>query len=188
MNQFLNHNLASRLRNGTIEEIYFENATAFVTVSYTESDCCNDEVMRIVLVVGNNTNIQGMNGRRIPASALRVGMVINAVFSSAMTRSIPPQAAAFSIEVVQNFEADMTTTGRILEIDRQTRSFTLLSGGDTNSIIRFNVPPNARIVSRRGQQVPFSALMAGFRVRVRHANFMTLSLPPQTTAYEIQIL
>ena len=47
---------------------------------------------------------------------------------------------------------------------------------------------NVTIIGRNGRQIPFSDLRVGMRVRVRHANFMTASIPPQTTAYEIWVL
>ena len=34
----------------------------------------------------------------------------------------------------------------------------------------------------------FSRLFPGLRVRVRHANFMTASIPPQTTALEVRVI
>ena len=55
------------------------------------------------------------------------------------------------------------------------------------SIITFNVPNNAFIFDRFGRPLEFNRLMPGMRVWVRHANFMTYSIPPQTTAYEIRV-
>lgn len=80
-----------------------------------------------------------------------------------------------------------TTNGAILQIDRQNRSFTTISNGNPLSIIRFNVPNNALIFDRFGRPVDFNRLTVGMRVQVRHANFMTFSIPPQTTAFEIRI-
>ncbi len=79
------------------------------------------------------------------------------------------------------------TTGAILEIDRQNRSFTTISNGNPFSITRFNVPNNAFIFDRMGRPMDFNRLTPGMRVWVRHANFMTFSIPPQTTAFEIRV-
>ena len=112
----------------------------------------------------------------------------NAVISSAMTRSIPPQATAFMIRIVRRPRQDNITVGRILDINRQNRSFTTISDKNFSSVIQFNVSSDAIILDRSGRRVNFSRLLPGMRVRIRHATFMTASIPPQTTAFEIRIL
>ena len=82
----------------------------------------------------------------------------------------------------------VNNTGKILDVDRQSRSFTALSDGNLSSIIRFNVARDALILDRAGRPIHFSRLIPGLRVRIRHAAFMTASIPPQTTAFEIRVL
>lgn len=188
MDNFSPGNSFITISDGMIEDIRAENATTFVTISYTECVNCRNPQQTVRLVVGSNTLILNENGNRIPVNRLKVGMTVNASFSSAMTRSIPPQASAFIIQIVRRPVSDNVTTGRILDIDRQNRSFTTISGGNLSSIIRFNVPRNVIILDRFGRRINFSRLTPGLRVRVRHATFMTASIPPQTTAFEIQIL
>jgi hypothetical protein len=115
-------------------------------------------------------------------------MVVDAIVSSAMTRSIPPQTTAYVIRIVRRSQADEFTTGRILDINRRDRNFTTISDGNFSSVMRFNLADNANIIGRNGRQISFSDLNPGMRVRVRHANFMTASIPPQTTAYEVRVL
>ena len=79
------------------------------------------------------------------------------------------------------------TVGIILDADRQSRSFSTISNGNPFSVIRFNVPDNAFIFDKSGRPLDFNRLTPGMRVWVRHANFMTFSIPPQTTAYEIRV-
>ena len=105
-----------------------------------------------------------------------------------MTRSIPPQANAYVIRIVRRSQADDFTTGRILDINRNGRNFTTISDGNLASIVRFNMADDAEIVGRNGRRIRFSNLSVGMRVRVRHASFMTASIPPQTTAYEVRVL
>lgn len=79
------------------------------------------------------------------------------------------------------------TVGVILDVDRQNRSFSTISNGNPFSIIRFNVPNTAFLFDRFGRPMDFNRLTPGMRVWVRHANFMTYSIPPQTTAFEIRV-
>ena len=84
--------------------------------------------------------------------------------------------------------SDNITTGRIVDIDRRSRSFTTVSERGSSSVIRFNLARNARIFDSFGRPMEFANLMPGLRVRVRHADFMTNSIPPQTTAFEVRII
>lgn len=175
------------IANGTIIDIFTDRRTTFVTVSY---HCCpqtrREQTVR--LVVGPRTIVLNANGNPIPPSSLRVGMRINAAASNATTRSIPPQANAFVIRIVRNQEQENVTTGEILDINRRNRSFSTIRDMDFNTVIRFNTDENTRFVDREGRPTEFSRLRTGMRVRIRHANFMTASIPPQTTAFEVRIL
>lgn len=115
-------------------------------------------------------------------------MIINASFSAAMTRSIPPQSQAFVIQVVNRPSMNNTTVGRIINTDSTNLFITVMTNSNLSSVIRFNVAPNAVILTPFGRSTRFSSLVPGMRVRVTHAAFMTMSIPPQTTAYRIQIL
>ncbi|MBQ2801266.1 MAG: hypothetical protein IJF03_07750 [Lachnospiraceae bacterium] len=63
-----------------------------------------------------------------------------------------------------------------------------MSQSNPSSIIRFNLSSDTVILNQWGRVIPFSRLMPGLRVRIQHANFMTASIPPQTTAFVIQLL
>lgn len=185
---FFPNNPITHISNGTIENITTENNTNFVTISYTDR-VNNREIQRTArLAVGRNTTVLDENGNFVPASTLTTGMMVNAVVSFAMTRSIPPQTTAYLVRIVSRPMTDNIVTGRILEVDRQNRSFTVAGDGNLSSVIRFNVPENAAILGRNGRRMNFSGLMPGMRVRVRHASFMTASIPPQTTAFEVRVL
>ena len=188
--------------NGVIQDISREGDTSFVTVSYRSGRGDRRGEQTVRLVVGPRTVIVNSNGLPLPLTFLREGMLINATISSAMTRSNPPQAAAYIIRVVRRPgpqpgpgprpqpgpRPENVTVGVILEVDRNNRSFTTISNRDFSTIIRFNVPNNAVILDRNGRPINFSRLTQGMRVRVRHASFMTASIPPQTTAFEIRVL
>lgn len=186
--------------NGTIIEISTQRNTTFVTITYRERSGRPEQSERperpgnpgreqtVRLVVGPRTIILNDNGRPVRPGALRVGMTVNAVISSAMTRSIPPQATAYVIQIVRRERQEEVTTGRIQNVDRDDRNFTTISDRNPASIIRFNVSENTRFFDSMGRRINFAQLRPGMRVRVWHANFMTASIPPQTTAFEVRIL
>lgn len=190
-----------------------ENNT-LVTVTYRDVSSNTMLEGTVVLATDPNTVILNENGNETSASTLQAGMLINAIISSAMTRSNPPQAYAYFIIITNEYMqqpseqpgmstmpssrpmppnrprpvTDDVTTGNIINVDRNNRSFTTISNLDFSTIVQFNVPEDTPIYNRMGRQVNFSMLAPGMRVRVRHASFMTASIPPQTTAFEIQIL
>ena len=179
------------IANGTIEEITSNRGTMLVTVTYIGTFHNRREEDTVKLVVSSRTIVLNSNGVPVPASRLRVGMLINAAFSSAMTRSIPPQATAYIIEIVRRAvpeEENSIVNGTIMDIDRRNQSLTTISDGDFSSVIRFQVSDHTQIFDRFGRTIRFSRLSPGMQVWVRHTSFMTASIPPQTTALEIRVL
>lgn len=178
----------NRISNATIEEISQDRNNTIVSAVYRDRRNNRGEEQRVKMVVNPGTVVVKMDGTRGVEADLSVGMVINAILSTQATRSIPPQSQAFFIEIVKSGEENSTTVGRIVDIDRMGRNFTTISDGDFTSIIRFNVPPNTPITNRMGRNIDFMGLIPGMRVEVRHANFMTAGIPPQTTALEVKVL
>lgn len=88
------------ITNGTIQDISFDRGTAFVTVTYMDNQNRRGNEQTIRLVVRPRTVILNPNGIPVPVITLRIGMIINATVSSAMTRSIPPQTTAFDIQIL----------------------------------------------------------------------------------------
>lgn len=190
------------IQRGRIEEITRDNRNTLVTVSYqdgrgrdVDQNRPNDRgrdrnrmEQQIRLVVSNRTIIFDEFGNTIRPNELQRDMIINAIVSSAMTRSIPPQATAYVIRITRRPVSDNTVTGRIIDIDRNSRMFTTITGNNPTSIIRFSVPNNTPIFDILGRPMGFSGLFPGLRVQVRHAAFMTASIPPQTTAREIRVI
>lgn len=171
-----------------IEEISRDRNATLVTISYHDcQDCVRPEDL-VRLVVNRDTVIHDERGRNIPVSELEQGMFVDASFSSAMTRSIPPQAQAFVIRVIRRLNRNATTTGRITEVNNRGNYIITMSSLNPSSRIRFNLSSNTVLRDSSGRRLPLSILVPGLRVRVEHANFMTASIPPQTTAFAIQIL
>lgn len=184
----MDNSFLTQITNATIDEIETGRNGSFVLVSYRDCPNCNRDNQMIRLNVGNNTVIMDENSNRIPLTDLRVGMTVNAAFSNATTRSIPPQSAAYVIQVAGRPRNDNVTVGRIVDVNRQNRNFSTISDGNVSSVMRFNVADNTQILNGMGRPMSFSNLVPGLRVRVRHAAFMTMSIPPQTTAFEVRVI
>ena len=97
--------LLQNITNAIINEITRERNSALVTVSH--------DGQTIRLVVDQTTAILDENGNSVPISTLQTGMTVNAIISTAMTRSIPPQSSAFLIRIIRRPAHDNITVGSI---------------------------------------------------------------------------
>ncbi|MBD5097269.1 MAG: hypothetical protein HDT40_09825 [Lachnospiraceae bacterium] len=185
---FVDNNFVINVFNASIDDIFSDQWNRFVTISYNECVRCVNNVNRVTLIVDNNTLIIDQWGNTVTANRLRRGMTINASFSAAMTRSIPPQALAYTIQLLNSTPSYNTTEGRIINVNHANRYITVLANSNMSPIIRFNIAPDVIIMTPFSRTANISSLMPGMRVRITHATFMTASIPPQTTAYRIQIM
>ena len=187
---------AINVENAVIEEITQDNMLTYITISYGILDGFNTINMTLVkLVVSEKTLIRNKQGNYISPRELRVGSVINASFSARMTRSIPPQSTAFLITVVRDRakshpgpDFSNIVQDRIMEIDRNNNFILTGNPRDMMSQIRFVVNNRTEIFNRRGNRLGLKDLRPGQMIRVDHADFMTMSIPPQTVAYRILVL
>ncbi len=173
--------------NAFIESVYTDNRTGYVTISYgIMGDFCMMHVQVVTLVVGNDTILLDQFGQPISLGDLREGMVVYAEFSSAMTRSIPPQARAFRIIVLDNNFA--VTEDRVAYVDSVNNFLYTGNPNDINTQMRFVITDATIIKDRRGRLIRLRDLRPGDFVRVEHAVFQTASIPPQTTAFNVRVL
>lgn len=172
-----------RIDDAFIEDAFCtSNANAFIVVSLP-----NGETIRLNL--NRNTVVLNAFGQNMCLCCLQPGMRISAVISSSTTRSIPPQATAFLVAVQRNFRPPSSvTTGRIILVDFDNRYILTEDPNNIRNQTKFIITNTTTINNRFGAPVRFSALQPGQLARITHANFQTASIPPQTTAFHIQLL
>ncbi|WP_245157097.1 hypothetical protein [Anaerovorax sp. IOR16] len=180
-----------QIENAVISSIFIQNGTGYVTITYdsVENDQVTDENF-LILLVGRNTVIRDQFGRRIGLRNLKEDMVINAVFSSAMTRSNPPQARAYRINVVKENEFSIIEEGHVLSVENYNGFYYILTGyeDDIYSQIRYVISETTKLRGRYGNRISIRAIRPGQIVRIERASFQTASIPPQTNALTVQIL
>lgn len=176
-----------RVKNALIEEI--DNRNNLVTISYGVPGNYSMIFMEVVtLIVSRDTTIRDQFGQRISMRDLRVGMRIDAEFSTAMTRSIPPQTRAFRIAVRSEAASTEVTIGTVMEVDTRNNFLYTGSPRDSSSQMRFVITDATTILNKRGNRISLRDLRRGETVRVEHANFQTPSIPPQTTAFQVRVI
>lgn len=178
-----------------VEDAFIEEVTAntgrtgYILISVRVSDENNNlNMQEIRLNVGNNTIIIDEMGNSLNLFDLQEGMRIDADISSAMTRSIPPQSQAYRIVVLQEEASVNITTDRVVSVD--TNNSFLLTGNpyDFYDQMVFNISNETVILDQNSEAIPLEAIQPGQLVRVEHAIFQTASIPPQSPAYQVQVL
>lgn len=179
-----------RIENALVEDVFTSNSrTGYVLVSYAapgRNEMINIELLQ--LNVDWDTILVNQFGDSISLCTVRKGMWINAEFSAAMTRSIPPQTKAFRIVAFVQMPAYRTTTDWIVSVDVANGFLVTGNPDDETDQIRFVVSRATEILDQNNNPIRFSSLQPGQLVRVEHANFQTASIPPQSTAYRIQLV
>ncbi|MCI6886779.1 MAG: hypothetical protein MR868_05955 [Lachnospiraceae bacterium] len=181
----------TRIEDARIEEVSCPFSPESILISYPITQAAQEtQRQRLQLNVNRNTVILNPFGQSVSICSLRPGMLVNAVVSSGMTRSIPPQTSAFVIVVQGGFRpyASMVTVSRILYYDPVNRLLYTGRPGDSSSQMVFAVTNATSIIDRSGRPGNVSLLRPGQQVRVTHADFQTASIPPQTTAFRIRLL
>lgn len=176
------------IQGGTIENIMHSGDADYVkTVCRLQKDSRIQSV--VVMIVDEHTLIHCSDGKRITSRDLKEGMTVDAWISKAMTKSIPPQARAYRIIVKSNPCGTAVTDGRVAGVDLHNGFLYTGIPGKPESQIRFVVTENTPFWTSQGSRIRLRDLKQGDRVRVEHADFMTASIPPQTTCiYDKKIL
>ena len=192
----LNQQNVNRVTEARIEHIWRSNSqNGLVTISY--DDRANRRFNELVtLIVSPVTAIQSTSNRRINFNDLRVGMRVNAIFSSSMTRSIPPQAVAFLIVVLDRRERTEVTEGSVTNVDLRNRTLEIRErdrGRDRDrdrdrNRITFHVTNSTIIENQRGRRINQNDIRRNDRVRVEFRTMRESNRPNRNIAIQIQVL
>ncbi len=178
------------VENAIIEEVVADTkSTGYVLISYEDLNENNMIYMQEVrLNVGDETIIIDGNGTSLSMFDLTTGMRIDAAFSSAMTRSIPPQSSAYRIIVLREDTSVNITTDRVVSTDTNNGFLTTGNPYDINDQFVFTISDDTVILNRDNENITLADIQPGQLVWVEHAIFQTLSIPPQSPAYRVQVL
>ena len=175
--------------NALIQEIWVETVTSgYVIINYADMDSMGMVYINTVrLNVNQDTVILSPFAEELTIQDLEVGMKIAAVFSAAMTRSIPPQSSAYSIVVKADEENVVVHIDRVVSVDMNNNFLYTGNPYDISDQMRYVITNATIITDRDGNRISLSEISPGQMVRVEHANFQTASIPPQTTAFAVEV-
>lgn len=177
------------VNSAVIQSVYADRNNGQVTIAFRLMDknqIANVNVL--TLNVDHNTIIQNRRKKTLKLNQLRRGMIVYTEFSSAMTRSIPPQAYAYKIIVINDVDNVEEKIDTVIRVDEKNDIMYTGKMNDIYSQMKFVVTNLTTIYDRKGNRISLNDIRPRDTVRVIHANFQTASIPPQTTAYSIQVL
>ena len=179
-----------RIENALVEDIYTPNSrTGYILVSYVTPS--QNEMVYIDLLrlnIGWDTILINQFGDPISLCVVRKGMWVNAEFSAAMTRSIPPQSRAYRVVAMVQKPLFRTTTDRIASVDIENSFINTGDPEDETDQIKFVISGATEILDQNDNPILISDLKPGQLVRIEHSNFQSASIPPQSTAYRIKLV
>ncbi len=177
--------IVSRPSQGTIQEIMEDG-----TLSVQDED--RGEVW---VHIGEHTVLLA-NGKPITKDALQVGQSIRIEYEDAMTASLPPQATAKQIEIVnlpvdadQEEENKLAFSGIISELPGDGQVIITPDGKvDPTNALCLIVTEDTQITRGMDKRIyKIDDLKVGDKISGLHGEITTMSIPPQVVAVKIQI-
>jgi phage pi2 protein 07 len=177
-------------QNALVEEVYTpDSRTGYIKISYSipgEREMVFTDLLQ--LNVGWNTILINQFNESISLCRILKGMTINAWFSTDITDSTPPQSNAYRIVAFLPAPNIRVLIDRISSIDTQNGFLYVGNPNNKADQIRFVISNMTQILDQENEEIPLNSLQAGQMVRVEYGDIMTASIPPQTSAFLVQVV
>lgn len=177
--------------NALVENVFTPmGETSHLLISYNVIGANTMTFIELLrLNITSNTVLLDSFGSSICICEFQKGMLIDAIFSPVMTRSIPPQSNAFLIVLQTDPRFHVNAiTHQVIMADIDNNLLYTEDPNTANSEIRFSISDTTAIRDTTGFPISIQSLTPGQAVKIIHANFQTFSIPPQTSAFYIQLL
>ncbi len=148
---------------------------------------------QILFVLSDSVKIRNQYGKTIGFKDLIVGQKIKVEHSSAMSKSLPPQCVAYSIEVVDDFNIEFIEDAVIEEVSVKNNNITVsyeVKVGTKYYEYTFIlvVDSNTIILDKKGKIISLSSLKEGMVIDAEHEIVAVLSSPPKSYAHKISVV
>ena len=178
----------SDIIEANILEKEIHNNVAYVLVG--NADKVSEQIL---LVLSDNTALKDQNGINIAYAQLEVGQKIKAEYSLTMTKSLPAQAQAYSIQIIDKKAVPSIKNATILDVDLKNNDITVsyeVKYGEKvyEKTIILLIDNDTVIKNELGKTIDIAALKVGMTINAKHAEATTLGLPPTAKAYLIEVV
>lgn len=149
----------------------------------------------ILANAANKSVLDNAAGETIALSDIKKGDVVDAIYSEMMTRSLPPQSAAKRIlltdlkpeDIVKPAEF-MALGGKVVEVTED--QITVLPTDKEDDVMNYvvlNVGDKTVFQDDAGKAISLKDIKKGDSVFARHSMIMTMSIPPQTPTFVVEL-
>lgn len=115
-------------------------------------------------------------------------MWIDAVVSPYIVKNVPLELPAFNITVKLDRTRVMITTDRVIAVDTDNNLLVIGNPKNIADHIILEITDETLIINKDGEVIPLSSIKRDQVVRVEHSMFQTVSIPPETLAFLVQVL
>lgn len=119
---------------------------------------------------------------------LKPGMRVEAAYSKAMTRSIPPQTTAQSIEIVHELGEVEGTVQSVKKAGDHWMVWVTETPDEPGSGIVLNIGEESSVSTPSGAPADIEQIVKGTQLKAYYGPAVTLSLPPQSFAHAVILL
>jgi len=155
------------IRDAVIEDYIYERRSIIMTVSYFVMENRRPAKKNISLILSPATVLKQSNGNSMNVRQLKIGMKINALVSSTVTKSTPPQTKVYMITVVGGERKKVSIcTGKIVEFDQMHREISVVPLGNRNRRMKFPLERKTIVLNREGGRMNYLMLKPEMLVRI----------------------
>ena len=171
-----------------ILNVYTNNKKSYILVGDS-----NDTTKQILFILADNATIKNKSNREIDFSDLSKGLKIRVEHSKVMTFSLPPQCAAYSIEVLDDLKVEFIDEAVIEEINVKEKAITVsydvkIGSKYYENTIILTVDDKTIIADKNKKAIALKDLKAGMVINIKHELLPILSSPPKSYAHKINVV
>lgn len=140
---------------------------------------------QLVLKINNDTKLLDQYNRVIKLENIKEGMTVSVEHSKSMTRSIPAQTNAVSVQIVKSIEDSILLTAEVIDVQKDR---ILVGEKDNDTTNKYLMIGNDTVLTdNNGKVIKISDIKPGMNITAEHSKAMTMSLPPQTQAFVVKV-
>lgn len=172
-------------------EISLPNTVSVIEITEDGILVADEVYGQVLVLIDENTKITA-NGKEASSDLIAVDTLLNVEYSERMTRSIPPQTTAVSIEILnlaveeeddEIVDAKPIVSAKVLSVEEDGA---IRVEDEVNGEVIVYLAEETKI-TKGGAEVSADEIKADTKIVVEYASYMTMSIPPQTTAISIEI-
>jgi hypothetical protein len=171
-----------------ILNLYTNNKKLYILVGDA-----NDATKQILFTLADDAVIKNNANKEIEFSDLTKGLRIRVEHSNAMTKSLPAQCVAYSVEAIDNLDVEFIEEAIIEEINVKAKTITVsydvkIGTKYYEQTLILTVDDETIILDKNNKAIALKNLKLGMIIDIKHEILPVLSSPPKAYAHKISVV